>query len=84
VNTALTLSLRPLTREAAAALELVVSFDSTCTLPLSMEMTSTSVAAIPAYAASCDWKLASKEAEKVGSSNAEISKSEKEMTEKTV
>jgi len=84
VNTALTSSLRPLTRVAAAALEVVVSSDFTSTLPLSMELTSTSVASTPAYAASWDWKLASKEAEKEASSNAEMSKSEKEVMEETV
>ena len=81
MNTALTSSLSPLNRVAAAALEVVVSSDSTCTLPLLMEMTWTSVASTPAYAASWDWKLASKEAEKAASSNAEMSNSEKEVME---
>jgi hypothetical protein len=81
VNTALTSSLSPLNRVAAAALEVVVSSDSTCTLPLLMEMTWTSVASTPANAASWDWKLASKEAEKAASSNAEMSNSEKEVME---
>jgi hypothetical protein len=52
VNTALMSSLRPVDRVAAAALDVVVSSDSTCTLPLRMDTIATSAASTPAYEAS--------------------------------
>jgi hypothetical protein len=84
VNTALMSSLRPLARVAAAALDVVVSSDSTCTLPLSMEIIATLSASTPAYDASADWNVAWKAKEKVVSSNAEMSKSEKDVMDETV
>jgi hypothetical protein len=52
VNTALMSSLRPLARVAAAALDVEVSSDSTCTLPLWMDTIATLSRSTPAYAAS--------------------------------
>jgi len=83
VNTAPALLLRPLESVAAAALDVVVSVDSTCTLPLRMAVTSTADSATPAYEAIWETKVAWKEAANVASSNAAMSNAEKEVTEET-
>jgi hypothetical protein len=58
VNTALASLLRPLARVAAAVLDVVVSVDSTCTLPLRMEVTWAADSATPAYEAIWEMKAA--------------------------
>ena len=85
MNTAPALLLRPLAREAAAVLDVVVNCDSTCTLPLPLRMSVMLPAdsGTPAYEVSWEMKAARKEAENVGSSNAAMSNAEKEVTEET-
>jgi hypothetical protein len=49
-----------------------------------MEIIATLSASTPAYDASADWNVAWKAKEKVVSSNAEMSKSEKDVMDETV
>ena len=58
MNTALASSLSPLAKVAAAVLDVVVSVDSTCTLPLRMEVTWAADSATPAYEAIWEMKAA--------------------------